>query len=64
MPIPKFHELFSDVLEVLSSGEPIRRKEVAEKAIARKHLTDAELSERLKSGWNRAEDRAHWASAY
>ena len=64
MPIPKFHELFSDILEVLSSGEPIRRKEVAEKAIARKHLTDAELSERLKSGWNRAEDRAHWASAY
>ena len=64
MAIPKYYELFTDVLQVLSSGEPIRRRQVFEATIARKNLTEAELAESLKSGWNRAEDRAHWASAY
>lgn len=64
MAIPKFYELFSEVLQVLSNGEPMRRNQVYGQAIALKHLTDAELSERLKGGSSRAEGRAYWASVY
>jgi restriction system protein len=64
MTIPRFNELFTDVLLVLADGTPKRRKVVLEEAVARKNLTQSELSERLTSGYSRAEDRAHWASAY
>jgi len=56
--------LFTDVLEVLSDGLPKKRSDVLKQVVARKNLTEAELAERLKSGWSRAEDRAHWAAAY
>lgn len=64
MTIPKFNELFTDVLEVLSDGMPHHRRDLFRDVIKRKNLTDAELAEKLKSGWNRSEDRAHWAAAY
>ena len=64
MSIPKFKDLFTDVLEVLSDGTPQKRRDVFKAVVARKNLTETELAERLKSGWSRAEDRAHWAAAY
>lgn len=64
MTIPKFSELFTDVLDVLTDGAPMRRKDVFVAVVARQKLTDLELAEKLKSGWNRAEDRVHWATAY
>jgi restriction system protein len=64
MAIPKFNELFTDVLEVLSDGVPHQRRELFRDVVKRLNLTEAELAEKLKSGWNRAEDRAHWAAAY
>jgi restriction system protein len=64
MAIPKFNELFTDVLEVLSDGVPHHRRDLFRDVVKRKNLTEAELAEKLKSGWNRSEDRAHWAAAY
>jgi len=64
MTMPKFHELFTDVLVVLSSGEPMLKKDVFTKVLDRKQLSDAELAEKLKSGYSRAQDRVHWAVAY
>ena len=64
MTIPKFSELFTDVLDVLTDGAPMRRKDVFVAVVARQNLTNIELAEKLKSGWNRAEDRVHWATAY
>ena len=64
MAMPRFNELFTDVLEVLSDGGAVPRSEVFKRVVARKNLSPEELAERLKSGYSRAEDRAHWAAAY
>jgi len=64
MAIPKFNELFNDVLEVLSDGKQYHRRELHTAVVDRIKITDAERSETMKGGGNRARSRVHWAFEY
>ena len=64
MALPKYHELFNDVLEVLSDGKQYHRRELYAAVIDRIGLSDAERSETMKGGGNRARSRVHWAFEY
>ena len=61
MSIPKFSELFNDVLIVLSDGNQHHRRELQVKVLNRLVLTDAERAETMSGGGNRARSRVHWA---
>ena len=61
MPIPKFKDLFDDVLEVLSAGEVLHGREVRQRVLDRLDLTEAERAETNPGGGNRANSRVHWA---
>ncbi len=61
MAIPKFNELFDDVLAELSSGEVLHRRELRQRVVDRMKLTDSERSETMEGGGNRAGSRVHWA---
>jgi len=61
MSIPKFSELFNDVLTVLSDGNQHHRRELQTKVLNRLVLTDAEKAETMSGGGNRARSRVHWA---
>ena len=62
--MPKFNELFNDVLEVLSDGKQYHRRELHAAVVDRIKITDAERSETMKGGGNRARSRVHWAFEY
>jgi restriction system protein len=64
MAIPKFNELFGDVLEYLSDGVPKHRKEVIADIVSNLDLPESEKSETYQSGRNRIRGRVHWATAY
>ena len=64
MTIPKYNELFGDVLVVLSNGESMHRKELRRAVIARLSLTEDELSETLSGGSNKVGSRIHWAAEF
>ncbi len=64
MAMPKFNELFNDVLEVLSDGKQYHRRELHAAVVDRIKITDAERSETMKGGGNRARSRVHWAFEY
>ena len=59
--MPKYHELFNDVLNVLSDDQLWRRRDLAQAVLEDLDLTDAERSETLGGGGNRAESRVHWS---
>ena len=61
MSIPKFSELFTDVLIVLSDGNQLHRRELQAEVLNRLVLTDAERAETMSGGGNRARSRVHWA---
>ena len=61
MSIPKFSELFNDVLIVLSDGNQHHRRELQAEVLNRLVLTDAERVETMSGGGNRARSRVHWA---
>jgi restriction system protein len=61
MSIPKFSELFNDVLIVLSDGNQYHRRELQAEVLNRLVLTDAERAETMSGGGNRARSRVHWA---
>jgi len=61
MSIPKFSELFNDVLIVLSDGNQLHRRELQAEVLNRLVLTDAERAETMSGGGNRARSRVHWA---
>ncbi len=50
--IPKFHETFKPILEVLSNGEIIHTRELQRLVIEKyfSHLTEDQLSEKTKTG--------------
>jgi restriction system protein len=64
MAMPKFNELFNDVLEVLSDGKQHHRRELHAAVVDRINLTEAERSETMRGGGNRARSRVHWAFEY
>lgn len=64
MAMPRFNDLFNDVLAVLADGQVRHRKEVRALVLARLDLTDSEREETLSGGKNRAGSRVHWACEY
>jgi restriction system protein len=61
MAIPKFKDLFDDVLAELSSGDVLHRRDLRQRVIDRMKLSEAERSETMEGGGNRAGSRVHWA---
>lgn len=64
MPQPRFNELFSDVLNVLSNNDVIHRREIFDKVAAQLDLTPEERAETNPGGGNRTKSRVHWALEY
>jgi restriction system protein len=64
MALPKFKDLFTDVLSVLSDNQMHQRIELRKEVSARLDLTEAELTETMKGGGNRLGSRIHWACEY
>ena len=62
MAIPKYHELFADVLRALRDGRVRRVGEVIREVADGLGLSEAERTETMSGGRNRAESRVHWAS--
>jgi len=64
--IPKFHETFNPILEVLSNGETIHTREL-QKLVIEKHfsrLSEEQLAEKTKSGENLVNNRIAWGKSY
>lgn len=64
MTMPKFHELFTDVLAVLVDGAELHRSAVRDAVIARLNLSAGELSETMAGGGLRINSRVDWAIQY
>lgn len=64
--IPKFHETFNPILEILSNGEIIHTREL-QRLVREKYfssLTPEQLSEKTKSGENLINNRIAWGKSY
>ena len=59
LEIPKFHETFNPILEILSNGETIHTRELQRLVVERyfSSLTPDQLSEKTKSGENLINNR-------
>ena len=64
MAIPKFYQLFPDVLRSLSQFDQILAKDFSALVMNQLELTAAELAEQNPGGGNRVRSRVHWAVAY
>jgi len=64
MAMPKFKDLFTDVLVVLSDGQIHHRKDLCGAVLERLDLTEAERTETMGGGGNRVGSRVHWACEY
>ncbi len=64
--IPKFHETFNPILEVLSNKEIIHTRELQRKVIEKyySHLPKELLAEKTKSGDNLINNRIAWGKSY
>jgi restriction system protein len=64
--IPKFHETFNPILEILSNGKTIHSRELQKLVteIYFSHLTEEQLSEKTKSGENLLNNRIAWGKSY
>ncbi len=66
LEIPKFHETFNPILEILSNSETIHFRELQKRVIEKyfSHLTVEQLSEKTKSGDNLINNRIAWGKSY
>jgi restriction system protein len=64
--IPKFHETFKPILELLSNGETIKFRDLQMLVIEKyySHLSEEQLSEKTKSGDNLINNRIAWGKSY
>lgn len=64
--IPKFHETFKPILEVLSNGKIIHTRELQRLVIEKyfSHLTEDQLSEKTKTGEILINNRIAWGKSY
>jgi restriction system protein len=64
--IPKFHETFNPILEVLSNGEMIHTRELQDLVIKKYYsdLSDELLNEKTKSGEILINNRIAWGKSY
>ena len=61
MAMPKFNDMFSDVLIVLKEGDTLHRSDILPRVIDRLGLTEAERNETMSAGGNRARSRVSWS---
>lgn len=66
MEIPKFHETFKPILEILSNGETIHTQELQRMVIEKyySNLSDDLLTEKTKSGDILINNRINWGKSY
>lgn len=64
MAMPRFHELFDEVLAVLADGNVHHRRDLMNSVVSAIELTDEERLETMSGGGNRARSRVHWALEY
>ena len=64
MAIPKYKELYPNVLEVLSDGKEYSTRKMDDIIIPSLNLTNEELEERLSSGGKVIKNRLGWARTY
>lgn len=66
LEIPKFHETFNPILEILSDGKSIHTRELIRKVIEKyySHLPEELLNERTKSGEILIQNRIAWGKSY
>ena len=64
MAQPRFRDLFTDVLTVLSNDEVLHRRDLFDQVSARLDLTPEERAESNPGGGNRTRSRVHWALEY
>ncbi len=64
--IPKFHETFNPILEILSDGKTINSRELIKKVVADyySHLSDELLNQKTKSGDILIYNRIAWGKSY
>ncbi|HTO15622.1 MAG TPA: restriction endonuclease [Edaphocola sp.] len=64
--LPKFHETFNPILDILSNGEIIHSREMQKKVIEKyyAHLPKELLEEKTKSGENLINNRIAWGKSY
>ncbi len=64
--IPKFHETFNPILEILSDGKTIHTRELQKLVIEKyfSQLTEEQLLEKTKSGENLVNNRIAWGKSY
>ncbi|RAI91928.1 restriction endonuclease [Algoriphagus yeomjeoni] len=64
--IPKFHETFNPILDILSDGEAIHSRELIRKVIKKyySNLPEELLNERTKSGEILIQNRIAWGKSY
>lgn len=66
MELPKYHESFIPLLEILSSGEPMNSRDLAIKVRDKYygHLPENLLNQKTSSGANTLVDRILWGKSY
>ena len=64
MAQPRFRDLFTDVLMVLSNDEVLHRRDLFDKVSVRLDLTPEERVESNPGGGNRTRSRVNWALEY
>ena len=64
--LPKFHETFNPILDILSSGETIHRRELSNRVIAKYYsdLPQELLDQKTKSGDKLIFNRIAWGKSY
>jgi restriction system protein len=64
--LPKFHETFNPILDILSDGKVIHHREMQKKVIEKyySHLPLELLEEKTKSGDNLLQNRIAWGKSY
>lgn len=62
--IPKYNEMYKEILEVLKDGNAYPFREVRENVAEILKLSEEELEERLDSGKKKYNDRINWACTY
>lgn len=62
--LPRFHELFAPVLDVLRSAEVMQVRDIVSAVSERLGLTPAQRAEVIPSGQRRLDNRVTWALSY
>lgn len=61
MPIPRFNDIFTEVLQTLEPEEMLHRRELMTRVVETMELTDEERGATFPGGGNIARNRVHWA---